>query len=222
MNKFAIKTATRGTRGAVNDRASLQAALAGLSLLACGLVTVSGCKTNANAPSDADLAPYTSPSLREGNNVVISFPGSPNLNTTVSIRSDGKIDLPLVGEVVAAGKTPSELEKEILKLYESQLVSKQVSVTVQSAAYAIYVTGSVVKPGKIMAERPLSVLDAIAEAGGFDNVKANMRSVVVIRHEEGGELKRFKLDLKKVLEKGSTESFYLRPSDIVYVPERLF
>jgi polysaccharide export outer membrane protein len=83
------------------------------------------------------------------------------------------------------------------------------------------VTGSVTHPGKLMAERPMSVLEAIMEAGGFDNAKANMRKVVVLRNE-AGQLKRYSLDLKRVLDGKSKQLFYLRPGDIVYVPEKVF
>ena len=76
-------------------------------------------------------------------------------------------------------------------------------------------------PGKLMAERPISVLEAVMEAGGFDNAKANMRRVVVLRNEEG-QLKHYTLNLKRVLDGKSKQLFYLRPSDIVYVPEKVF
>ena len=59
------------------------------------------------------------------------------------------------------------------------------------------------------------------EAGGFDNTKANLKKVVVLRKEEG-PLKHYILDLKSVLTGKSTQLFYLRPNDIVYVPEKVF
>jgi len=82
------------------------------------------------------------------------------------------------------GFKPSELEKELVKLYSSQLVSKEVSVAVESSSFAVYVTGSVLRPGKIVSDRPISVLEAIMEAGGFAGTMANMKAVVVIRKEE--------------------------------------
>ncbi len=194
--------------------------LAELSALICVvIVPLSGCR-GVTPLYDTDLVPYSSVSLREGDTVIITFPGSPNLNATQQIRRDGKIDLQLAGEVTAAGRTPAELEKELLKLYEPQLVLKQVSVTLQSSAYPVFVTGSVVKPGKIMADRPISDLEAIMEAGGFDPAKADMRSVIIFRHENG-QVKRYKRNLKRVLEKKG-QLFYLRPADIIYVPEKIF
>jgi len=192
-----------------------------IPVLFCALaLPLFGCKTETPL-TGKEMTPYGTVKLREGDTVVISFPGSPTLNATQQIRPDGKIALQLVGEVTAAGKTPAELEKELLSVYDAQLVLKQVSVALQSAAYPVFVTGSVVHPGRIMADRPISDLEAIMEAGGFDPAKANMTSVVILRREEG-QLKHYVRNLKKVLEGNSGKLFYLRPSDIIYVPERAF
>ena len=203
------------------DRPNWIKALAKLSVLACVVVVpLSGCTTPEPILPD-DLTPYSSVKLTEGDTLSIIFPGSPDLNTAQRIRRDGKIDLKTVGEVQAAGKTPKELEKEILKLYEKDLVLKEVSVILQSTSYPVFVVGSVMRPGKIMAERPISALEAVMEAGGFDSAKANMRRVVVLRNDEG-QLKHYRLDLKSVLLGKSKQLFYLRPNDIVYVPEKVF
>ena len=196
--------------------------LARLSALVCvAIAPFSGCRTETPL-YDTELVPYRSVKLREGDVLSISFPGSPNLNVTAQpIRRDGTISLQLVGEVAAAGKTPAELEKELLKLYEPQLSLKQISVTVQSSAYPVFVTGSVLHPGKIQVDRPITDLEAIMEAGGFDPLKANMRAVVVLRYEDG-QLKHIIRNLKRVLEGKSSLLLTLRPSDIVYVPEKTF
>jgi len=203
------------------DRPNWLRALANLSALVCVVVLpLSGCQSTDHVFGD-DWTPYASIKLAEGDALTITFPGSPNLNTVQKIRRDGKIELATKGELQAAGKTPSELEKEILNLYEKDLVMKEVSVTLQSSSYPVFVTGSVIRPGKLLAERPMSALEAIMEAGGFDNAKANMKKVVILRNE-AGQLKHYTLDLKKVLDGKSKRLFYLRPGDIVYVPEKVF
>ena len=205
-----------------DDRWQWLKALAKFSALVCVvIVPFSGCGTPETALFEEDLTPYGSAKLTEGNTLAITFPGSPNLNTTQQIRHDGKIDLQLVGEITAAGRTPAELEKEIIKLYEPQIALRQVTVAVQSSSYPVFVTGSVMHPGKVMVDRPISALEAIMEAGGFDDAKANLRKVRVLR-QEGGKLKPYTLNLKRVLEGSSKQIFYLRPSDIVYVPEKNF
>jgi len=168
--------------------------------------------------SDSTKAPETLV-LREGDDLKISFPGAPNLDTTQRVRPDGRITMPLGGELVAAGLTPAELEKKVLELYSSQLVTKEVSVTVLSSSFAVFVTGAVLHPGKIVSDHPMSALEAVMEAGGFDNTKADMQAVRIIRNQDGGT-KSFTLNLKLALEGGQTEPFYLKRSDIVYVPEK--
>ncbi len=190
--------------------------------LSAGCQSPSGSYRNA-AASGAKTTQAEAIILREGDVLRVTFPGSPNLDAQSQpqpVRRDGNITLPLIGEVRAAGLTPSELEKELLKSYATQLVSKAVTVTVVSSAYAVYVTGAVLRPGKVSSDHPITALEAIMEAGGFDYTKANLKEVTVIR-QEGGATKKYVLDMKSALKsKTSTESFYLKPSDIVYVPER--
>ena len=208
-------------RESSEDRPNRFKALAKLSVLVCVVVApLSGCTTTMRVFQD-DWIPYASVKLTEGDAISITFPSSPDLNTAQRIRRDGKIDLKSVGEIQAAGKTPAELEKDILKLYEKDLVLKEVSVILQSTSYPVFVTGSVVHPGKVMAERPISALEAVMEAGGFDNAKANMRRVVVLRTEEG-QLTHYILDLKCVLDGKCKQLLYLRPNDILYIPEKVF
>jgi polysaccharide export outer membrane protein len=89
----------------------------------------------------------------------------------------------------------------------------------ESSALAIFVNGAVLRPGKIMTDRPITALEAIMEAGGFDHTRANLKAVRVIRHE-GGQVKNYTLNLKPAFQGKSSEPFYLKRSDIVYVPER--
>jgi polysaccharide export outer membrane protein len=184
------------------------------------LAAVTGCQTpKASEPVETSSDHLELITLREGDIVKISFPGAPNLDTTQEIRRDGKIVLVLVGEVTAVGLTPAELEKQIVKLYSTQLVSKEVTVTVVSSSFPVFVTGAVLRPGKILSNRPITALEAIMEAGGFIYTKANLRGVIVIRHEEG-RVKNYTLNMKLMLEGKQSVPFYLKPSDVVYVPER--
>lgn len=118
------------------------------------------------------------------------------------------------------GFKPADLERELVRLYSPQLQSKEVNVTVVSSTFAVFVTGAVLHPGKILSDRPISALEAIMEAGGFDNAKANIKAVVVIRQGADGKTTNYTLNLKLVLEGKDNEPFYLKPSDIVVVPER--
>jgi len=195
--------------------------LAGVAAMGFAVLTAfTGCQT-APVVEPVEQAPDHSEaiSLREGDVVKIAFPGAPSLDTTQQIRRDGKIALSPVGEITVVGMTPAELEKEVLKLYATQLISKEVTVTVESSSFPVFVTGAVIRPGKISSDHPITALEAIMEAGGFDYTKANLKAVVVVRTEEG-RVKNYTLNLKLALEGKQSEPFYLKPSDIIYVPEK--
>ena len=157
--------------------------------------------------------------LREGDTIKIAFPGTPSLDTTQQIRRDGKVALALIGEVKASGLTPTEFEKNLVKLYASEIVSKEVNVTVITSNLPIYVNGAVLRPGKILSDHPITALEAIMECGGFDFGKANPAAVTVIRYEDN-QVKNYSLNLKLALEGQQVDPFYLRANDIIYVPER--
>lgn len=209
---------------AAGKRRLVSLAMLSVAVIAAGMLA--GCKTQTGvlteqAAMTGGLTATTNElmNLREGDVLKISFPGSASLNTTQTIRRDGKISMTLVGDVDAAGMTPSALEKKLVDLYASQLSSKQVTVEVVSSSLTVYVTGMVLRPGKILSDHPISALEAVMEAGGFDYTKANPKNVVVIRRE-GNVMKNYKLNLKAVLQGKQNEPFYLKPDDIVYVPER--
>jgi len=193
-----------------------------VSLVAAGavLIAASGCGTPGTPPLSASMEHPEEFSLHEGDEVRISFPGAPSLDTTQHIRADGKMTLALVGDVQAAGLRPAELEKKVAELCGPQLVSKEVSVTVISSAFPIYVSGAVLHPGKVMADRPITVLQAIMDAGGF-NDSANLKAVVVVR-QEGGKTRNYTVNVQAVLTGKSNASFYLKSSDSVYVPEHWY
>src|SRR5580704_17894806 len=130
------------------------------------LTGVTGCQTPGTAgsveaarpPSDAGKQPDVL-MIREGDTLKISFPGSPNLDTTQQVRRDGRITLPMGGEIAVTNMTPVELEQTLVQRYAPQLVSKEVTVTVVASTFAIYVSGSVLHPGKIESDHPLTALE---------------------------------------------------------------
>ena len=199
-------------------------ALQTAGLLAAAMLVFTGCATTQAEKDSLTAAAKQSRSemivLREGDVLKISFPGSANLDTIQPIRRDGRIAMPLIGEVDAAGLTPDGLQEKLIKLYASQISTKEVIVFVQSSSFPVFVSGSVVHPGKILSDHPITALEAVMEAGGFDYNTANLKSVKVIRNENG-VMKNYTLDLKSILDGKANKPFYLKPSDIVYVPERL-
>jgi polysaccharide export outer membrane protein len=206
-----------------------------LVVLPLGLLALAGCETQNSAKtfksesvaiSNAMESVSTSLTnntdtlvLHEGDTLSVTFAGAPDLNTVAAIRRDGRITLKSLGEFKAAGLTPPEMEKELIKLYGAQLQTKEVTVAVQSSAFPVYVTGAILRPGKILSDRPITALEAIMEAGGFDYTKANMKSIRVLR-TENGRTHHYTINLKGVLKGNESEQFNLKPADIIYVPEK--
>lgn len=204
------------------------------------LLTTTGCQTNKNQSEFKDVkelmaqnprhgtnAPTSVPPanagtnsesivIREGDTLKIMFLGSPNLNKTVAVRRDGKIQLDVVGDVSAAGLTPVELEKALKDKYKDQIAVNEITVQVETDFISIYVSGMVMHAQKVVSNHPMTALQAIMEAGGPDYTKANLKKVTVLRKGAG----KVSLDLKKVLSGQSEDNFYLKDGDMIYVPER--
>jgi polysaccharide export outer membrane protein len=190
------------------------------SLGIAALLFASGCASSASNPVATQIPREAeSQTLRPGDVVRIAFPRASTLDTVQQIRRDGKLNLYLVGEVQAANQSPGELEAELLKLYSTQLVSKEVRVTVVSSAFSVFVTGAVARPGKVNPDRAVTVFDAIMEAGGFDPTKADLKAVTVIR-SDSGRTTNYKVNLQAVLDGKANEPFYLQAYDVVFVPEK--
>jgi polysaccharide biosynthesis/export protein len=199
-------------------------ALAALSMFAAVfLVVLSGCKTTApHSGQNMNMSAATNDIvLREADVVRIDIPADSKLNATEAIRRDGKITLPVIGEIVAAGKTPDQLRQELVERYSKEIVSsKEISVVVISSSFSVYVTGAVLKPGEVVADHPLTALEAIMKAGGYDPDKALLKSVKVVR-TLNGKTETHILNLSGVQKPGApVDNFYLQPLDIVIVPQK--
>ena len=132
------------------------------------------------------------------------------------------ITLPALGQFKASNLTPGAMETKLIDMFGSQLLTKSASVTLLSAHFPVYVSGAVMNPGKVVSDRPLTALDAIMEAGGFDMKKANMKKVTIIRHNETEPIQysRYQINFEEIFNGSSPEAFKLQPNDVIYVPER--
>jgi protein involved in polysaccharide export with SLBB domain len=191
----------------------------GVLAICAALLLLAGCAapTPLGDLAGAPLAPQT---LNEGDVIRVNFPTTPTLNSQPpqTVRRDGKINLEIIGEVLVAGKTVAQLEKELNEAYAKEVRNPEIKVTVVSSAFVVYVSGSVMKPGKIVADHALTALDAIMEAGG-PTPTADLKEVRVLRLDEG-KYKSIKLNMKSVLNGKDSEPFYLKPYDKINVPEK--
>jgi len=144
----------------------------------------------------------------------------PEVSRSVPVRSDGKISLPLVGELTAGGETPLQLEQEIAKRLANFISEPEVTVIVQdSKSQRINILGMVMRPGAyLLTGSATTVLDAIAMAGGFKDF-AKQKAIYVLRQNPDGTQKRIPFNYKEVI-KGHDpdQNVRLLPRDTVVVP----
>ncbi|HYU46711.1 MAG TPA: polysaccharide biosynthesis/export family protein [Terriglobales bacterium] len=151
--------------------------------------------------------------------LAISVWKEPEVSRSVPVRTDGKISLPLIGELQAGGQTPRQLEQEIAKRLQSYISEPEVTVIVQdSKSQKINILGMVARPGAYLLTGSTTVLDAIAMAGGFKDF-AKQKSIYVLRTGEGGTQKRLAFNYKEVIKgKNPEQNIRLLPRDTVVVP----
>ncbi|WP_291984364.1 polysaccharide biosynthesis/export family protein [Luteitalea sp.] len=140
------------------------------------------------------------------------------LSGDVTVRPDGKITLPVIGEVQAAGKRPQDLQAEIMTHAGKYLTDPNVVVVVRAInSRRIFVTGRVTSPGGHVLKGPLNVVQALALAGGLTEY-ANAKNISILR-TVNGRTERFKFNYREVTAGKSLEqNIVLRPGDTVVVP----
>ena len=137
------------------------------------------------------------------------------MSRAVPVRPDGKISLPLLNDVQAAGLTTLELREVLTKKLAEYMPSPEVSVIVTDVrSFKVSVIGEVARPGRYELKSWTTVLDVLALAGGFTQFAA--RSRIVILQPDGKTMKRIPFNYNKIA--GEQENFYLRNGDIVLVP----
>ncbi|MHB8534184.1 MAG: XrtA/PEP-CTERM system exopolysaccharide export protein [Sulfuricaulis sp.] len=151
---------------------------------------------------------------------------NPDLSTTVPVRPDGKISVPLVGDVQAGGLTPEEVAASIKQKLAYYIRDPSVTVIVSSLRSheflsRIRVTGAVRTPKSMPYRAGMTVLDAVLEAGGTNDFAAPNRTKLYRKEKNKTEV--FNIELGDILNKGKLGTdFELKSGDIITVPERLF
>lgn len=142
------------------------------------------------------------------------------LNEIAKVRPDGRITLEAVGDLYVVGRTPSQVDSLITAAYAEIVHAPEVTVYVRTfAGLAVYVLGEVDKPGQFELQPNMTVLQAVAAAGGPIR-GAKMNSVIVLRPDQVGELTGVRVDLARpALAAAAHQDLYLQPQDVVYVPK---
>lgn len=176
--------------------------------------------TSADKPSDKPSDKPHDNSFVIGNDDVLAINvwKEPDISRSIPVRSDGKISLPLVGEVQAAGLTPLTLEKNIAEKLKNFISEPEVTVMVQQInSQKFNILGQVARPGTYGIANSPTVLDAIALAGGFRDF-AKQKSIYILRQGPGGE-SRLRFNYKDVSQgKNMTQNIKLQPGDTIIVP----
>jgi len=141
------------------------------------------------------------------------------LTRTVTVRPDGKISLPLAGELEVSGLTALQVQRLIVQRLTEYISNPQVTVIVQEVKSQSYlVMGKVTKPGEYELGKPTTVLEAIAAAGGFLDF-AKVSKIYIIRRQDGGPSQTLHFDYKKVIKgKNPEQNVGLRNGDTIVVP----
>jgi polysaccharide biosynthesis/export protein len=192
------------------------------------LVGLSGCAAQGSreAPPVAEAAPVGDYKIGVGDALQVNVWKNPELSMGVVVRPDGKISLPLIGDVAAAGQTSVGLANQLNTSLNSYVRSPQVTVIVTNPSSSdfqrrVRVTGAVASPQSMPYREGMTVLDLVLLAGGT-NEFASGNSAKLYR-VVNGQTKVFNIRLEDLLEDGQIETNYpLQPSDIVTVPERAF
>lgn len=148
----------------------------------------------------------------------ISVWKNPDLSKTVMVRPDGMISLPLVGDLKAAGQTPAQLRdalNEVLKEYQETVVT---SVIVQEVnSYRIFILGEVMSPGTYTMTRRMSVIQAIALAGGFNPFAS--RKIVLVRENGNSMAEKIEISFDDIIDTDARrdKNLILKPGDTVFV-----
>jgi polysaccharide export outer membrane protein len=138
------------------------------------------------------------------------------LSQSLQVRPDGKITLPLVGDMAAAGKTPLELRDALTASLKEYVTNPVVTViVVEATAAQVYVIGEVASPGTLVMQGPMTVLQALAQVGGLREF-ADRDDIRILRRI-GTTVRTIDFDYKRAL-KGQIEPVYLHPGDTIVVP----
>jgi len=147
----------------------------------------------------------------------ISVWKNPELSRTVPVRPDGKVSLPLVNDIQAAGLTPATLRQQVTERLAEFIPTPEVSVMVREVhSRKVAVVGAVKTPGRFELKSPMTVLEVIALAQGFTDFASRDR--IVVLRQAGTTTTRVPFNYRKIAEGVDQENFFVQPGDVVVVP----
>jgi len=179
------------------------------------------------ASADEAPAPSSVPGdyvIGPGDTIQVFVWRNPDLTVTVPVRPDGKISTPLVEDMVAVGKTPSHLARDIETALAQYVKSPEVNVIVtqpMSVFSQVKVIGQVLHPQSLAYREGMTVLDAVLAVGGLSQFAAGNRALLERKHD--GKTQQIKIKLDSLVNAGDLkQNIALEPGDVLVVPESRF
>jgi polysaccharide biosynthesis/export protein len=190
-----------------------------LTSLIFAALAFSGCQT-ALPPLPNPPGPKTAVRLSPGDTIKVTFAEESDLDQTQEIRRDGKVSLPLIGEVTAAGKRVIDFQHELVSRYEGDLDNPEVLVTLETGTATAIVAGFANNPGKIEFDRPKTVYQVIMEAGGASDYGSlsNVHLTRIINGEQRTEI----INLRPTVRGKPTLPKYVQDGDVIYISRSWF
>lgn len=200
-------------RRAVSPSSCLFALLVFTALL-CG-----GCQTTL-PPLPNPPGPHTAVRLSPGDTIKVTYADETIPDQTQKIRRDGKVSLPLIGEVTAAGKRVINFQSELIGRYEGQLDNNEVLVTLENGTASVTVAGFANKPAVYVFDRPTTVYQVVMEAGGPSDYGSanNIHLTRIIDGEQRTET----FNLKPTIHGHPTKPKYVQDGDVIYIVRSFF
>ncbi len=195
-------------------------------LMLATLFLFGGCATAPAASGTAAAAPPVERYIiGPGDSLEIYVRDNPGLTTSVPVRPDGRISIPMVQSIVAAGKTPDELagdlEKELSRYIRSPLVTVIVKGFVGAYSQQVRVVGQAATPKAVPYRSGMTLLDVMIDVGGLTKFAAGNRAKIV-RHLSDGQEQTIPVRLSDLMNGTIEDNVRMHPGDILIIPQSLF
>ena len=164
--------------------------------------------------------PHTAVRLSPGDVIKLSFAEESDLDQTQKIRRDGKVSLPFLGEVTAAGKRVIDFQRELVRRYEDDLENPDVLVTLENGPATVIISGFATYPGRITFERPTTIYQAIMQAGGVTDY-GSLSNIHLTRIIDGVQ-RTETINLRPSIRGQPIYPEYVQDGDVIYISRSLF
>lgn len=197
--------------------------------LACLVLLIQACSTSKESDNAVVVTDNNIPTpnyiIGAGDTLRIFVWGNAELSGEIPVRPDGRITTPLVEDIVASGKTPTKLAREMEQKLKRYMKKPVVTVTVTQFVgrftEQIRVVGEVTNPRTLPYRESITVLDVIIEVGGLTDFAAGNRATIA--RTVNGKTKNIRVKLEDLLEDGDVSAnLYMQPGDVLFIPEAWF